>query len=106
MRNLLAVKMLLANAHRLYTAEDHEQVLTTSSEVLDRYPESFGPGQKVIFQLGQTFALSYLHADLMLLWCEACSFTVKQELMPEKQECWLVPLFHVSVATRVILPQD
>lgn len=59
--------------------------LTFSSEVLDSYPESFSPGQKMVLQFGQTFALSHLHADLVLLWCKARAFTVKQKLAPGKR---------------------
>lgn len=57
-------------------------ILTSSSEALGSYPEAFGPGQKMILEFGQTFALGHLHADLVLLGRHAGAFTEKQELGP------------------------
>ena len=42
--------------------------------------ESFGSGQQVVFELGEAFALCYLHADLVLGLCEAGALAVQQEL--------------------------
>lgn len=62
-------------------------ILTSSSEALGRYPEAFGPGQKMILEFGQTFALGNLHADLVLLGRHAGAFTEKQELGPREAQC-------------------
>lgn len=47
--------------------------------------ESFGSGQQVVFELGQTFTLCNLHADLMLLLCKASALTIQQKLQRPKK---------------------
>lgn len=58
---------------------------TCAPQTLEGGGESFGPGQEVILELGQTFALCQLHADLVLLLSEAGALTVQQELAGGKQ---------------------
>lgn len=53
---------------------------TCAFQTLQRGGEAFGPGQQVVFELWQAFTLRYLHADLVLLLCEAGSFAIQQEL--------------------------
>lgn len=58
---------------------------TCALQTVQRGGESFGPGQQVVFELGEAFALCDLHADLMLLLCEASALAVQQELQrPEE----------------------
>lgn len=60
--------------------------LTYISQTLHGDSKSFCSWQEVVLELGQTFGLGYLHADLVLLFCEPCALTVNQELKP-RQNC-------------------
>ncbi len=46
--------------------------------------ESFGPGQQVVFELGQAFTFCNLHTDLMLRLCEAGALAIQEKLWREK----------------------
>ena len=54
--------------------------LTCALETLQSGGEAFGSGEEVVLESGQPFALGHLHADLMLLLCEAGALAVQQEL--------------------------
>lgn len=56
--------------------------LTYISQTLHGDSESFRSWQEVVLELGQTFGFGYLHADLVLLFCEPRALTVDQELKP------------------------
>lgn len=58
---------------------------TCALQTVQRGGESFGPGQQVVFELGEAFALCDLHADLMLLLCEASALAIQQELQRPKE---------------------
>lgn len=58
---------------------------TCALQTVQRGGESFGPGQQVVFELGEAFALCDLHADLMLLLCEASALAIQQELQRPKK---------------------
>lgn len=58
---------------------------TCALQTVQRGGESFGPGQQVVFELGQAFALCDLHADLMLLLREASALAIQQELQRPKE---------------------
>lgn len=53
---------------------------TCAFQTRQRGGESFGAGQQVVFELGQAFTLRHLHADLVLLLCEASALAIQQEL--------------------------
>lgn len=57
-----------------------ERRRTCALQTLQRGGESFGSGQKVVFELGQTFALCNLHTDLVLLLREASALAIQQKL--------------------------
>lgn len=61
----------------------NQATATCSSEVVDSHTETLCPGQEMVFEFGQAFALCHLHADLVFLLCKAGALTVKQELGPE-----------------------
>ena len=61
--------------------------LTCAPEVLNRQPESFGSWQQVMLEFGQALFLCHLHADLVLLYCEARSLTIEQELATGGEKC-------------------
>ena len=54
--------------------------LTCALETLQSGGEAFGSGEEVVFESGQSFALCHLHADFMLLLCEAGALAIQQEL--------------------------
>lgn len=58
---------------------------TCALQTVQRGGESFGAGQQVVFELGEAFALCDLHADLMLLLCEAGALAIQQELQRPKE---------------------
>lgn len=58
-------------------------VMTCALKTLQCGGESFGSGEQVVFELGQTFTLCDLHADLVFLLCEAGALAVQQELWME-----------------------
>lgn len=60
-------------------------VRTCALQTLQRGGESFGSGQQVVFEQGQTFALCNLHADLMLLLRKASALTIQQKLWKSKK---------------------
>lgn len=62
-----------------------ECLCTCALQTLHRGGESFGPGQQVVFELGETFTLCNLHTDLMLLLCKASSLTIQQKLWRSKK---------------------
>lgn len=57
-----------------------ESLRTCALQAAQRGGESFGSGQQVVFELGQTFALCNLHADLVLLLCKASALAIQQKL--------------------------
>lgn len=62
-----------------------ECLCTCALQTLHRGGESFGSGQQVVFELGETFTLCNLHTDLVLLLCKASSLTIQQKLWRSKK---------------------
>lgn len=78
-KNLISKRALLLSVVRC------ERLCTCVLQTVQRGGESFGSGQQVVFELGQTFTLCNLHTDLMLLLCKASSFTIQQKLRRVKK---------------------
>lgn len=56
------------------------QALTCPAQALDRGGEALGARQQVVLEGWQPLGGGHLHADAVLLLCEACALTVQEKL--------------------------